>query len=344
MSIRKYLLPLLFGAASVIMILHGIPLVLALLTAILLEPVVQLLIRMFGMKRMPSVTITYLLFLVSFGIGSYWLSTLLIVQSVELAHSLPMLSTQLFETLEKYIIVWEKYYALLPVETVSTIQQVLNSLKNSAMVAASTITRWVFGIVAALPELLLISIVYLISLFLISFDLPALRSGFMKLFTPSAKQKVDIVLNQLSRALVGFLGAQIILSVMTYILALIGLLIIDVKYAFLIAFIIIVVDILPILGTGSFLVPWAAYQYFIADDHYTAIGLVILFLVITVVRRIVEPKILGESLGISALAALASLYIGFQLFGFVGFILGPAIVIIVEALLKAGFLKIKLDF
>lgn len=344
MSIRKYLLPILFGAAAVIMVLHGIPLVLALITAILLEPIIQLLIRVFGLKRMPSVTITYLLFLVSFGIGSYWLSTLLIVQSVELAHSLPMLSTQLFETLEKYIVVWEKYYALLPVETVSTIQQVLNSLKNSAMVAASTITRWVFSIVAALPELLLISIVYLISLFLISFDLPALRSGFMSLFTPSAKQKVDIVLNQLSRALVGFLGAQIILSVMTYILALIGLLILDVRYAFLIAFIIIVVDILPILGTGSFLVPWAAYQYFIANDHFTAIGLVVLFLVITVVRRIIEPKILGESLGISALAALASLYIGFQLFGFVGFILGPAIVIIVEALLKAGFLKIKLDF
>ncbi|RXT08818.1 sporulation integral membrane protein YtvI [Ammoniphilus sp. CFH 90114] len=344
MSIRKLILPLLIGVLGLILVLHGIPLVLALITAILLEPIIQLMIRVFNMKRMPAVTITYILFLASFGMGSYWLSTLLVVQSVELAHKLPMLSAHFFETLERYIIVWEKYYALLPVETISTIQQVLNSLKNSAMIAASTVTKWIFNIVAALPELLLISIVYLISLFLISFDLPSLRNGFMNLFTPSAKEKVDLVLNQLSRALVGFLGAQIILSLMTYLLALIGLLILDVKYAFLIAFIIVLVDILPILGTGSFIVPWAAYQFFINNDQFLAVGLIILFLVITVVRRIVEPKILGESLGISALAALASLYIGFQLLGFVGFILGPAIVIIIEALLKAGFLKVKLDF
>ncbi|WP_134702381.1 sporulation integral membrane protein YtvI [Ammoniphilus sp. YIM 78166] len=344
MAIRKWIVPLLFVIVAVVLVLHGIPLVLALLTAILLEPLVQLFTRWFGMKRIPAVTVTFLLFLASFGLGSYWISTLLIVQSIELAEKLPVLSSELFETLEKYIIVWEGYYALLPIETISTIQQVLESLRNSAMVAASTLTKWVFSIVAALPQLLLISIVYLISLFLISFDLPGLRDGFMNLFTISAKEKVDLVLQKLSRALVGFLGAQIILSLMTYTLAVIGLLLLDVKYAFIIAFIIVLVDILPILGTGSFIVPWAAYQFFIHGDSHLGIGLMILFLVITIVRRIVEPKILGESLGISALAALASLYIGFQLIGFFGMILGPAIVIIIDALIKAGFLRIKIDF
>ncbi len=344
MAIRKWIVPLLFAIVAIMLVLHGIPLVLALLTAILLEPLVQLLTRWFGMKRIPAVTVTFLLFLASFGLGSYWITTLLIVQSIELAEKLPVLSSELFETLEKYIIVWEGYYALLPIETISTIQQVLESLKNTAMVAASTLTKWVFSVVAALPQLLLISIVYLISLFLISFDLPSLRQSFRNLFTVSAREKVDLVLHQLSRALVGFLGAQIILSLMTYTLAVIGLLLLDVKYAFIIAFIIVLVDILPILGTGSFIVPWAAYQFFIHGDSRLAIGLIILFLVITIIRRIVEPKILGESLGISALAALASLYIGFQLIGFFGMILGPAIVIIIDALIKAGFLKVKIDF
>lgn len=74
------------------------------------------------------------------------------------------------------------------------------------------------------------------------------------------------------------------------------------------------------------------------------IGLIILFVVITVIRRIIEPKILGLSLGISALAALISLYLGFQLMGFFGLLLGPGIVIIYEALRKGGFLKFKIDF
>lgn len=344
MALRRLILPLMFGAIAILLIYHGIPLILALLTAILLEPMVLFLIRIFKLSRLASVALTFILFLVAFGLGTYWLGALLIVQSVEFAQKLPALSTHIFESLEGYIWLLERYYELLPAETISTIQQVLTSLKNTAINTASTVTKWVLGLVAALPGMLLVSIVYLISLFLISIDLPYIRHGFMNLFTVSAKEKVDLVLNQLSRALVGFLGAQLVLSIMTYIIALIGLWILDVKFALLLAFLIVLVDILPILGTGSFIVPWAVYQYAVMENSQLAVGLLILYAVITVVRRIVEPKILGSSLGISALAALASLYIGFQLLGFVGMILGPAVVIVIEALLKAGFLRIKLDF
>lgn len=344
LSIRKLFIPLLIAAIAILIIYHGIPLVLALLTAILLEPVVLSLIRYLKLSRLAAVSVSFVLFLVAFGLSTYWLGTLLIVQSVDFAQKLPAISTNIFESLEKYIWVLEGYYELLPAETIETIRQVLDSLRNTALAAASTVTRWILGLVAALPEMLIVSIVYLIGLFLISMDLPGIRSGFMSMFTASAQEKVDIVLNQLSRALVGFIGAQVVLSMMTYILALTGLMILDVKYALLIAFLIVLVDILPILGTGSFLVPWAVYQYWITGNSQLAIGLLILFLVITIIRRIIEPKILGSSLGISALAALASLYIGFQLLGFIGLILGPAFVIVVEALLKAGFLKFRIDF
>jgi sporulation integral membrane protein YtvI len=197
--------------------------------------------------------------------------------------------------------------------------------------------------VAAIPGFLLVSIVYLMGLFLISHDLPRLRAGFMRIFTNSARQKVELVFSQLSRATIGFLRAQLILSLVTFFLSVIGLLLLQVKYAAVLAFLIVLVDILPILGTGSILVPWAVYN-FITGSSSLAVGLLVLFAVITVVRRIIEPKILGASLGISALAALASLYLGFQLMGVFGLILGPALVIVFEALRKAGFLKFKIDF
>jgi predicted PurR-regulated permease PerM len=90
-------------------------------------------------------------------------------------------------------------------------------------------------------------------------------------------------------------------------------------------------------------VPWAVYSFVIGNSRI-GVSLIVLFVVITVVRRIIEPKILGSSLGISALAAFIGLYLGFQLIGFFGLILGPGIVIIYEALCKVGFRKFKIDF
>lgn len=72
-----------------------------------------------------------------------------------------------------------------------------------------------------------------------------------------------------------------------------------------------------------------------------AIGLFILFGVITVVRRVVEPKVFSTNMGISPLAALVSLYIGFKLLGFVGLFLGPALVILYDALRKVGIIQIN---
>jgi sporulation integral membrane protein YtvI len=343
MTIRKMFWLGVIGAVSLVLVPYSIPLLLALVTALMLEPVVLFFTQTGRMKRVFSVTLTFLLFLAVFGLGGYWVTAKLIVQAIELTKRLPALSRSLFESVEKYIWMWQNYYASLPMETVTTIQKLLDALKNSAMSAASNLAEGVVGMAAGLPAMLLVTVVYLVGLFLISLDLPKLRTGFMNMFTNSAREKVDLVLTQLSRATVGFIRAQLILSLMTYVLALSGLLILHVKYAAIIAFLIVLVDILPILGTGSFLVPWAVYNFFTGNTRL-AIGLLILFTVITVIRRIVEPKILGSSLGISALAALASMYLGFQLLGFIGLILGPAVVIIIEALRKAGFIKFKFDF
>ncbi|MFC4766103.1 sporulation integral membrane protein YtvI [Effusibacillus consociatus] len=343
MTLRRMIFLGVLGAGLLFLIPYSVPLILALLTAILLEPIVLFLMRTVKVNRITAVTVSFLFFGAVFGLGGYWLGTTLVVQGVELAKKLPAFSSRLFEAMEKYLWMWQTYYASLPAETVTSIKQVVNALKTSAVASASSLANWVVDAVAAIPKLLVLSIVYLIGLFLISLDLPRLRAGFMRMFTNSAREKVQLVFSQLSRATIGFLRAQFILSLITYILAFVGLLILNVKYAALLALLIVLVDILPILGTGSFLVPWAIYN-FLTDNPRLGIGLLILFGVITVVRRIIEPKILGSSLGISALAALVGMYLGFQLIGFFGLILGPAVVIVFEALRKAGFLKFKIDF
>jgi sporulation integral membrane protein YtvI len=342
-TVRKTLLWLIVLTIIVFLIPYAIPFVLALITAIFLEPIVKFFMRSLHTSRLIAVTFTFILFFAIFGLGGYRLGSILIVQSVELAQNLPAFSTKAIEFVEHYMLKLESYAINLPFDTTTTIPQVLQALKTSATNAATTITKIVLGGVAAIPGLLIVGIIYMVALFLISLDLPRLHLSFLNLFTNSAREKVELVLIQLFRATIGFLRAQVILSVLTYVLALIGLLLLGVKYALLLSLLIVIVDILPILGTGSFLVPWAVYS-FATGNSRLAIGLLILFATITIIRRIIEPKVLGSSLGISALSALISLYIGFQLLGFIGLILGPALVIIFESLRKAGFLKFKIDF
>ena len=123
-------------------------------------------------------------------------------------------------------------------------------------------------------------------------------------------------------------------------MAFLGLSILGVPYTTLLSLLIVVVDILPILGTGSVLVPWAVIAI-LQDSSTLGVGLIILFVVITVVRRIVEPKVYSANLGLTPLAALVSLYIGLKVLGVAGLFIGPALVIVYETLKKAGIIRWK---
>ena len=103
----------------------------------------------------------------------------------------------------------------------------------------------------------------------------------------------------------------------------IGLSILKVKYAFLIALGVAVIDILPVFGTGIVLIPWAICAWLLQDMRL-GLGLVVLYGVVTIVRQIAEPHVIGTSIGLHPAAALFSSYVGLKLFGFLGMILGPA--------------------
>jgi sporulation integral membrane protein YtvI len=170
-----------------------------------------------------------------------------------------------------------------------------------------------------------------------------LRRGFYSFFKEKTKQKIILVLRDLRQAAMGFIKALIILSTITFILSFIGLMILQVKYSAIIALVIVLFDILPIIGPGSILVPWAVISLF-RGDIFTGIGLLILFLIITVVRRSIEPKILGERIGLTGLATLISLWIGFKVMGVLGIFLFPLALIFYKALVKAKIININYKF
>ena len=104
---------------------------------------------------------------------------------------------------------------------------------------------------------------------------------------------------------------------MTFMELFIGLKILKVPYAGIIAFVIAILDILPVLGTGGVLIPWSIVSL-ILGDFITAAGIIILYIVITVIRNIVEPRLIGKQMGLHPVVTLAAMLVGLNLFGIVG--------------------------
>jgi len=140
----------------------------------------------------------------------------------------------------------------------------------------------------------------------------------------------------LSRAVGGYFRAQYILMAMVGIISIIGLLILRSDFALLLGLILAAVDFVPILGPAIILLPWALVSLIMGDFHM-AIGLAVIYGVITVTRQVLQPKILGSQMGAHPLASLMSIFIGLQVFGLLGLIIGPSLLMIFIAIRERGY-------
>lgn len=133
----------------------------------------------------------------------------------------------------------------------------------------------------------------------------------------------------------GYFKAQFKIMAVIGVILFIGMLILKVRFAILVAILVAFLDMLPFLGTGTVLIPWAVFKLLSGDIRY-AVGLVILYLVTQLVRRIIEPKLVGDSIGMNPLATLIFMYIGYRVGGVLGMILAVPIGAIVLNFYKAG--------
>lgn len=133
----------------------------------------------------------------------------------------------------------------------------------------------------------------------------------------------------------GYFKAQFKIMAVIGVILFIGFLILRVRFAILVAALVAFLDMLPFLGTGTVLIPWALFQLISGDIRY-ALGLVILYLVTQLVRRIIEPKLVGDSIGMNPLVTLIFMYIGYRIGGVIGMILAVPIGAIVLNFYKAG--------
>lgn len=326
----------------------GFPFLLALVVAIFLERLIELMMKYLRIRRMVAAAAACTMFTGIMLGFVYLVGFKMISELTQLLKRAPGYVNDAILFFQDTTSRQGLLYQMLPSGVAEQMDKWLESgagsIAENLKSILVAISGYTLGVAKVIPSLFIFFVVFIIALYLVSFHLPRLYESFLNLFDVQSRPKVSSVLNDLRRAILGFLFAQVLISFLTYILTLIGLLILKVDYPLAIALLIILVDILPILGVSAVLVPWIAYCLLVGNTQL-GIGLLVLLMVIVVFRRIIEPKIIGDAIGINALAALVSMYAGFQLIGVVGLLLGPVIIIVFQALRRVGLLKIniKLD-
>lgn len=207
-------------------------------------------------------------------------------------------------------------------EVVSIFQDVVNNIgtyiTNFSMKAIGVIS----GSIAGIPGFVIRFIVMIISTFFFMLDYEKVRALFRRMVPEGKLELVRNIKSYLKNSLLIYLRSYTLLCILTFVELSIGFAILKIPYAPLVGLAVAIFDVLPILGVGGILMPWAVIL-FVMKEIPMGIGMLALYLVITAIRNTLEPRLVGKQIGLHPLATLIFMYLGLKLIGIWGMFLFP---------------------
>ena len=191
------------------------------------------------------------------------------------------------------------------------------------------------GFAKSIPNVLVSVVMGLLATYFFIADRDKLAELITAHLPESFRKKTMQMYSQILTAVGGYFKAQFKIMIVIYVVITVGLVLLKVDYAWLIGFGIAFLDMLPVFGTGTVLVPWAAVKLF-SGAYGTAAGMIVLYVVSLVVHQVVQPKLIGDSVGLDPFASLLFMFIGYRVGSVVGMILAIPIGMILINLYEAG--------
>lgn len=310
-----------------------LPFLIALILAFLLEPLLVRLMRVVRIRRPYAAVLTLILAIAGLSLFIFLIVARLYTELSELAIKLPNYG-YLVDLVTKQVDTAERFVRVNP--------QIQDTLFASTQSFARTLQEWaksgsalLLSFLTALPGVFIVIVVSLVATLLISSSYPDVKRFISNLFPRRWHISAQAISTDLGAAVVGYLRSQAILVSVTALSTIAGLLIMGNRYAVTLGVLAGILDIVPIVGTGILFVPWIV-ALFIMGLFGEGLKLLIMWVITVTVRQFLEPKILSKGIGIHPLPTLISMYVGLQLLGGMGLIVGPALVISYEALRRVG--------
>jgi sporulation integral membrane protein YtvI len=308
-----------------------LPFLFAYFLAWLIRPTTEFLYRRLKIPRIIGGTVSLGVLTAVVGTALFYLCNILMKQAIEFIRNIPVYLNYLAGKLDHLCTSCDDVFGL----DGGTFRDVMNDnfahmierIRTNVMPGITSRTiSYTITFVAAIGVILII----LISTILIVKDLPAFRKkyGDSELY-----KDIHTVTDKLADAGVAYLRTQLIIMAIVAVISFLGLTIMKNQYALMLGLLIALMDALPILGSGIIYIPWTIVMLFNSNLFAAAI-LFTTFLVCQIIREILEPKLIGNRIGVKPLFTLISMYIGVKLFSIAGFVLGPVGLIIIITIVK----------
>lgn len=328
----KYVLPFL------------LPFVVAFLIAALLNrPIMFLAEKLNGKRVVPAILMTLLFYVAAAALFSF-LGLRVFMFVWETVRALPQLYRNTLEpALETMFSSLEVYLDELDPAVVTALMDNMNSALGSlgsfVTNASVRIISYISGVAAAVPGSFLNVIITIIVTFFLAIDYPKVTGFILRQLPEKADFYIGEVRDYVGGTLLKCLASYALILCITFLEISVGLTVLRVPNAILIALCIAVFDILPVLGTGGIMIPWGIISL-IMGKWVLGLGLLALYLIITVIRNIIEPKIVGHQVGLHPVVTLLSMLAGLQLFGIIGLFGFPITLSLLKNLNDRGVIHI----
>lgn len=210
--------------------------------------------------------------------------------------------------------------------------------KITSMSAFENILKYFTGIFKSIPNLLLALIVTFVFTIFLSSSFEPVKKFICNQMSYKNKELLCQIKNSIIGVFKKYLKSYFVLMLITFAELSVAFMIFDIQPSFTLAFIISIVDILPIFGVGTVMIPWGIISL-IFGDYNMGIIVLSIYALITVIRQIIEPKIVGTGIGLPPVVTLPAMYIGLKLFGIIGLFISPIIITVIFDLNKKGYIK-----
>lgn len=342
---------LLFIYLSFKLAIFYIPFLIGVIISLLIEPVIKFINNKTKLTRKTSAVLVLLLIFTLLMSLIIWGIVTLVSESTNLLQNINIYIEKIYNQIQDRINLIDFEKIKIPNQVISLVETTTNNfLDNITKWISNFLTSFLQGL-TSLPIVLIYTVITILSTYFICTDklyiLDQVEHHFPRLWV----KKFGMHLKKIIFTLGSYLKAEATLILISFIEVLIGLYIfkwigLNVNYPLLIALGIGFVDALPILGSGTVMIPWAIISS-INGDIKLGIALFVLYIIVLIVHQLLEPKIVSNNLGIHPIFTLISMYTGFKLTGLIGLFVGPIVLIILknvfETMIDNGIVKTILN-
>ncbi|MBQ7918932.1 MAG: sporulation integral membrane protein YtvI [Lachnospiraceae bacterium] len=218
-------------------------------------------------------------------------------------------------------------------------KEMMNAMENFITTFSVNAVKFATDGIVGIPGFIIRAVITVVASFFFMADYDMILRFMGKLIPKGKEQSFHDIKNYFANTLLIYLKSYSLLFLLTYVELCIGFSLLGLPYALLLALLVAVFDILPILGVGGILLPWAVVLVFMQEIPM-AVGMVLLYLVITIIRNTLEPRVVGKQIGLHPLATLIALYVGLKVLGIIGMFLFPVTLAVLVNMEKEDALHI----